>query len=52
VIAQSDAGSPWYPASVTKLMTTYLAFRAMLEKKLEPNSLLKVSATSHVHPPS
>jgi D-alanyl-D-alanine carboxypeptidase len=52
VLTQSDAGRPWYPASVTKLMTTYLAFQAMHERRLEPLSLLKVSETAHVQPPS
>jgi D-alanyl-D-alanine carboxypeptidase len=52
VISQSDAGHPWYPASVTKLMTTYLAFRAMRERKVEPNTLLKVSAYAMSQPPS
>src|SRR5690606_24382474 len=43
VIAESDAGVPWHPASVTKLMTTYLAFQAMRERRAEPLTLLKVS---------
>jgi D-alanyl-D-alanine carboxypeptidase len=33
-------------------MTTYLAFQAMRERRLEPLSLLKVSETAHVQPPS
>jgi D-alanyl-D-alanine carboxypeptidase len=52
VIAQSDAGRPWYPASVTKLMTVYVAFRAMRERKVEPSTLLKVSANALAQPPS
>jgi D-alanyl-D-alanine carboxypeptidase len=52
VIAESDAGRPWYPASVTKLMTTYLAFQAMRERKIEPLTLLKVSANAMAQPPS
>lgn len=52
VIAQSDAGRPWYPASITKLMTTYLAFRAMREGKLAPDALIKVSANALAQPPS
>ncbi|MBK8009051.1 MAG: hypothetical protein IPK23_11955 [Rhizobiales bacterium] len=27
VILEQDAGKPWHPASVTKLMTTYVTFR-------------------------
>src|SRR5690606_2559598 len=52
VIAESDAGVPWYPASVTKLMTTYLAFQAMRERKIEPLTLLKVSENAMAQPPS
>jgi D-alanyl-D-alanine carboxypeptidase len=52
VIAESDAGRPWYPASVTKLMTTYLAFQAMRDRKIEPLTLLKVSANAMAQPPS
>jgi D-alanyl-D-alanine carboxypeptidase len=52
VISQSDAGQPWYPASVTKLMTTYVAFRAMRDGKIGPNSLLRVSANAQAQPPS
>jgi D-alanyl-D-alanine carboxypeptidase len=52
VIAESDAGRPWYPASVTKLMTTYLAFRAMREGKADPLTLLTVSENAQAQPPS
>jgi D-alanyl-D-alanine carboxypeptidase len=52
VIAESDAGVPWYPASVTKLMTTYLAFQAMRERKIERLTLLKVSENAMAQPPS
>lgn len=52
VIYQSDAGKPWYPASVTKLMTTYLAFKAMREKKISPDTLLTVSENALAQSPS
>jgi D-alanyl-D-alanine carboxypeptidase len=52
VIVQSDAGRPWYPASVTKLMTVYVAFHAMRENKVAPSTLLKVSANALAQPPS
>jgi len=52
VIAESDAGTPWHPASVTKLMTTYLAFQAMRERRVEPLTLLKVSENAMAQPPS
>ncbi|MBY0530844.1 MAG: D-alanyl-D-alanine carboxypeptidase [Xanthobacteraceae bacterium] len=43
VILEQDAGKPWHPASVTKLMTTYVAFKAIRDGKLHPFSLLKIS---------
>jgi D-alanyl-D-alanine carboxypeptidase len=52
VLAESDAGVPWYPASVTKLMTTYLAFQAIREGKVEPLTLLRVSDNAMAQPPS
>jgi D-alanyl-D-alanine carboxypeptidase len=52
VIAQSDAGRPWYPASVTKLMTVYVAFQAVRENRLALSALLKVSSNALAQPPS
>lgn len=52
VIYQSDAGKPWYPASVTKLMTTYIAFKAMRDKKVSPDTLLTVSENALAQSPS
>ncbi len=52
VIAEQEAGRPWYPASVTKLMTTYVAFRAIRDGKLHPFSLLKISQFAASTPPS
>jgi D-alanyl-D-alanine carboxypeptidase len=43
VILEQDAGKPWHPASVTKLMTTYVTFKAFRDGKLHPFSLLKIS---------
>jgi D-alanyl-D-alanine carboxypeptidase len=52
VIYQSDAGKPWYPASVTKLMTTYIAFKAMRDKKISADTLLTVSENALAQAPS
>ncbi len=52
VIAEQEAGRPWHPASVTKLMTTYVAFRAIRDGKLHPFSLLKISQFAASTPPS
>jgi D-alanyl-D-alanine carboxypeptidase len=43
VILEQEAGKPWHPASVTKLMTTYVAFQAVRAGKLHPYSLLNIS---------
>jgi len=51
VINQKDADSPWYPASLTKLMTLYLAFQSLEEKHLSESTLLNVSAQAARQPP-
>ena len=33
-VIPENAGQPWYPASVTKLMTTYVTFKAMRAGKI------------------
>ncbi len=43
VLEQQDAGKPWYPASVTKLMTVYVALNAMREGRITPDTLMTVS---------
>jgi D-alanyl-D-alanine carboxypeptidase len=52
VILEQDAGKPWHPASVTKLMTTYVAFKAIRAGKLHPLSLLNISQFASSTPPS
>jgi D-alanyl-D-alanine carboxypeptidase len=52
VIVQHEAGRQWYPASVTKLMTVYLAFRAIRAGKVTPDTLLTVSEKAAAEPPS
>src|SRR5262245_49065242 len=43
VISEQNATAPWYPASVTKLMTTYVTFRALRDRRITPESLFLVS---------
>ncbi|WP_293264345.1 D-alanyl-D-alanine carboxypeptidase family protein [Neptunomonas sp.] len=50
VIKQLDADVPWYPASLTKMMTLYLAFQSIKKHDLSLNTLLKVSARAQVQP--
>jgi D-alanyl-D-alanine carboxypeptidase len=52
VILEQDAGKPWHPASITKLMTTYVAFRAIRDGRQHPFSLLKISQFASSTPPS
>jgi D-alanyl-D-alanine carboxypeptidase len=43
VIKQSDADVPWYPASLTKMMTLYLTFQMLKKQDLLLGDLLNVS---------
>ncbi len=43
VLEQQEAGRPWYPASVTKLMTVYVALNAVREGRVTMDTLLTVS---------
>jgi D-alanyl-D-alanine carboxypeptidase len=52
VLAQDDAFQRWYPASLTKLMTAYLAMRAMKAGELKPDSPVKISANAAKQPPT
>lgn len=52
VVIEQDAGKPWHPASITKLMTTYVAFKAIRDGRQHPFSLLKISQFASSTPPS
>ena len=52
VIDHSGAGKLWQPASVTKLMTTYIAFKAMRAGQLTPESRVVVTKNALKEPPS
>ena len=52
VIEHSDAFRKWYPASLTKLMTAYLAFSAMKEGRLKLDSPVTMSPKAASAPPS
>src|SRR3569832_1102837 len=43
VLYAEDAGLPWHPASVTKLMTAYLAFAAIKDGRVRLDTPVKVS---------
>jgi D-alanyl-D-alanine carboxypeptidase len=52
VLHAENATHPWYPASVTKLMTAYVTLRAVKEGRLSLDSLLTVSANAAAQAPS
>src|SRR5499426_929144 len=51
VLYSQNAGQPWYPASVTKLMTAYVTLRAVQEGRLALDKPLTVSATAAAQSP-
>lgn len=52
VISQDRAGEPWYPASLTKLMTAYVVFHKIREGRLNLPQKITVSELAHSQPPS
>jgi D-alanyl-D-alanine carboxypeptidase len=46
VMSERNSTYPWYPASVTKLMTTYVTLKAVRDHRLHLDSLLTVSPTA------
>ena len=52
VLHAENATLPWYPASVTKLMTTYTTLRAIRDGRLDLNTLLTVSRNAAAQQPT
>jgi D-alanyl-D-alanine carboxypeptidase len=52
VLHAENATYPWYPASVTKVLTAYLTLTAVKERRLALDSLLTVSARAAAQAPS
>jgi D-alanyl-D-alanine carboxypeptidase len=52
VLHAENATYPWYPASVTKLMTAYVVLKAVKTGKLSLDTLLTVSPTAASQAPS
>lgn len=52
VVEQKDAGKPWYPASVTKLMTVYVALHAVKSGRMTMDTPLTVSSRAAAQKPS
>ena len=51
VLFAQNAGYPWYPASVTKLMTAYVTLRAVKEGRLNLDTPLVVSSNAVAQSP-
>ncbi|WP_299565827.1 D-alanyl-D-alanine carboxypeptidase family protein [Enterovirga sp.] len=52
VLFAERATDPWYPASITKLMTVYVALEQVQQGRIAMNSLLTMSETAASQPPS
>ncbi len=52
VISQERAGEPWYPASLTKLMTAYLVFQKLRSGELKLDQRIPVSEVAAKQAPS
>ena len=52
VIASHRATTRWYPASLTKLMTAYVTFKAIEDGRLTMTSPVRISAQASQQPPS
>src|SRR5262245_41243621 len=52
VVMHQDAFKRWYPASLTKLMTAYIAFRAVAAGELALDSPIEITKHAAAEPPS
>jgi len=52
VLEHEDAFAPWYPASLTKLMTVFVAFRAVKAGEVTMQSPVRISERAAKEPPS
>src|SRR5262249_35437483 len=51
VLHAENATQPWYPASITKIMTTYVTLRAIKEGRVTLDKLLAVSHVAAAQSP-
>lgn len=52
VLHAENATYPWYPASVTKLMTTYVTLKAVKDRRITLDTLFKVSPNAAAQQPA
>jgi D-alanyl-D-alanine carboxypeptidase len=52
VLYAEEPDAPWYPASLTKMMTAYLAFEAMKEGRANKDTKVFISPNARKQPPT
>ncbi len=52
ILIENRANDKWYPASLTKLMTAYVTFRAIENNEIEDGSPVIISRKATLQPPS
>jgi len=52
VLYAEDLDAPWYPASLTKMMTAYLAFTAIRERRATKETKIFISPEAFKQPPT
>lgn len=52
VLYNDDGGQPWHPASLTKLMTAYVAFAAIAQGRISLDTPIKISKKAWNQAPS
>jgi D-alanyl-D-alanine carboxypeptidase len=52
VLYAEDPDGPWYPASLTKMMTAYLVFTAIRDKRATKQTKIFISPTANKQPPT
>jgi len=52
VLYAEEPDAPWYPASLTKMMTAYLAFEAMKEGRASKDTSIFISPNARKQPPT
>ena len=52
VLYAEDLDAPWYPASLTKMMTAYLVFTAIRNKRATKETKIFISPTASKQPPT
>jgi D-alanyl-D-alanine carboxypeptidase len=52
VLYAEDLDSPWYPASLTKMMTAYIAFTAIREHRATKQTKIFISPAANKMPPT